>query len=118
MIWIFQGDSKRVIESSNGFLEGHTVLSDVSLGLLALPFKTHGNIIVCAELAGPTVPSSPTRCFLARPVERLVGHIACENSDRHMASHCYLSASSGLPVAVGSTEGLGVSLDRCILWCK
>jgi len=22
-------------------------------------------------------------------VERLVGHIACENSDRHMASHCY-----------------------------
>ncbi len=54
MIWIFQGDSKRVIESSNGFLEGHTVLADVSLGLLAIPFKTHGFIIVCAVLAGLT----------------------------------------------------------------
>ncbi|MGH8542763.1 MAG: hypothetical protein ACREX3_03775 [Gammaproteobacteria bacterium] len=54
MIWIFQGDSKRVIESSNGFLEGHTVLSDVSLGLFAFPFKTHGFIIVCAVLAGLT----------------------------------------------------------------
>ncbi len=29
---------------------------------------------------------SPARCFLARPVERLVGHIAREISDRHTAS--------------------------------
>ena len=38
MIWIFQGDSKRVIESSNGFLEGHTVPSDVSLVPLGIGY--------------------------------------------------------------------------------
>ncbi|MGQ0594001.1 MAG: hypothetical protein ACT4QB_15565, partial [Gammaproteobacteria bacterium] len=42
-----------------------------------------------SPIADGNEPSSPARRFWARPVKRPVGHIACENSDWHMASDCY-----------------------------